>query len=827
MPERSLFSVLPCVSAYFLLAAAAFSKSPLPPNTPVPDLTKEVAGNLHDTYHLGPTGARGWIHKIGSYASPDDFEGFFSTARSRQILITTVAEGSPADGVLEPGDVILGIGGELFQSDARRALADAIDVAERQENGGRLQVLRWRPDHPDEAGATTRSPGRGETVTLQLQVMGSFSGTAPYHCPKSEEIIARTKAKILAGNLDDRLHLNALALLATGDDDAIDAVRAFLKTAGMASQNLKLSIEKPGGLPAWDWAYGAVLLAEYHLLTGEQSVLPALKEYALTLAKGQAICGSWGHNMATLQYNDGRQNARLHGYGTLNQSGIICLMAMIMAEKCGIRHPEITRAIQRGADFYGYFADKGCIPYGHGQPLEYMIDNNGMSGSAALVFAIQGDTARAGFFTRMALASHGQTEIGHTGPFFGAFWTPLASHLGGPDAAAGFFQQLRWLQTLARRWDDGFAYQPPGGRFGGSGDQYNNVSSDGAYLLLYAAPRRKLLLTGRHADPALRIEGDAARKAVEISLTDFHGQEDTRLIEMLGHPLPMVRRRAADELGKRDPGLLPRFLTLLESGSPQARIGACHAIGAHGEAAASAAPALLAVIGNAEQDLWLRGRALSALRALGSPSRETVETLLRISLEEKPTDPRGDLDLDLAITLGRIVANPYDMDLDKELLHNAANKLLGHPHQVARTFAMRMISGIPLEQFHAVAHMVIEVIRNDNPAYQTYHGDAPRAAGLAILERLNIQEGIDLAIETMEPDKWGQKFRIHGRNGRLELLARYGSEARRVLPQLEEMRANKKLNDSADPVINAIRNSTTERQLITLQDAIKAGAAAN
>jgi hypothetical protein len=796
---------IPTLIALALLSLPALAKSPLPPNTPVPDLTREIVEDLKDTYHLGPTGARGWIHKTGSYASPDDFEGFFSTAAARQILITAVAEGSPADGILAPGDVILGIGTTPFTTDARRALADAINEAEREENAGRLQLLRWRTGHT-------------ETITLQLQILGTFSHTAPYDCPKSEALIARTKAKILAGKLDDKLHLNALALLATGDADAIDAVRNFLKSSKIASPDLKLTIATGGGLPAWDWGYAGVLLGEYHLLTGDESVLPALREYAITLARGQAICGGWGHNMATLDYNNGRPNARLAGYGTLNQSGIICLMAMVFAEKCGIHEPEITAAIRRAADFYGYFAHKGCIPYGHDQPFETMIDNNGMSGSAAFTFSLIGDTPRAAFFSRMAVASHGQTEIGHTGPFFGAFWTPLASHLAGPDAAAQFFQQHRWLQTLARRWDDGFAYQPPGGRFGGSNDKYNNVSSDGAYLLYYAAPRRKIHLTGKNADPTLALTPEAAREAVHISLADFPAQPDAALLDLLGHPLPMARRRAADALASRDPAMLAKIVSLLENNDPAARIGACHAIAARGEAAASAAPALVALIENPAEDPWLRGRALVALRTLGPPTPATVEALLRTSLAENPADPRRDLYIDLAVTLARLVPDPYAMSIDRELLHRAVNRLLEHPHHVARASAMRLISAIPLEHLHAVAENLIEVIRNDNPLYQTYHHDAPRATGLAILERLNIRDGIDLAITTMEPDKWGQKYRIYGKTGRLALLARYGTAAQSILPQLEEMRANRKLNDAADEALQAIRTSTTARELIALSE---------
>ena len=69
----------------------------------VPDFTAGDTipeGAKHD-WNLGPTGARGWI-----------YSNKLETTQARQILVTQVREGSPADGVLKPGDVILGLAGK-------------------------------------------------------------------------------------------------------------------------------------------------------------------------------------------------------------------------------------------------------------------------------------------------------------------------------------------------------------------------------------------------------------------------------------------------------------------------------------------------------------------------------------------------------------------------------------------------------------------------------------------------------------------------------------------------------------------------------------------
>ncbi|MDC0648252.1 DUF6288 domain-containing protein [bacterium] len=82
-------------------------------SAPRPDLTAGDAapeGWTHD-WNLGPTGARGWIY-CDKHVTTD----------ARQILVTEVATGSPADGKLKVGDVITGIFGFNIVDDARVVL---------------------------------------------------------------------------------------------------------------------------------------------------------------------------------------------------------------------------------------------------------------------------------------------------------------------------------------------------------------------------------------------------------------------------------------------------------------------------------------------------------------------------------------------------------------------------------------------------------------------------------------------------------------------------------------------------------------------------------
>ena len=70
-----------------------------------PDFTRggKIPEESNRDWTLGATGARGWMYGRK-----------LSTTDARQIAVTRVEKGSPADGVLSVGDVILGVGGKRF-----------------------------------------------------------------------------------------------------------------------------------------------------------------------------------------------------------------------------------------------------------------------------------------------------------------------------------------------------------------------------------------------------------------------------------------------------------------------------------------------------------------------------------------------------------------------------------------------------------------------------------------------------------------------------------------------------------------------------------------
>ena len=103
--------------------------------TPPPDFTKgdAIPAKAKHDWNLGATGARGWIYCDKMV-----------TSDARQIFITKVEQGSPADGTLSVGDVLLGVGGKPFSFDPRTELAQALTAAESESGEGKLTLSRWR-----------------------------------------------------------------------------------------------------------------------------------------------------------------------------------------------------------------------------------------------------------------------------------------------------------------------------------------------------------------------------------------------------------------------------------------------------------------------------------------------------------------------------------------------------------------------------------------------------------------------------------------------------------------------------------------------------------
>ncbi|MFO7821305.1 MAG: DUF6288 domain-containing protein [Lentisphaeria bacterium] len=405
--------------------------------------------------NMGPTGAKAWM-------------------RGYRFQVVSIDQESPADGNLRLGDVVVAANGTTFgpDNDPRITLGNAIGKAEATGKPLKLTVYR---------------DGGKKKVKFDLPEIGAFAPTWPDNCDKSKTILDAACRQLLNAQLPEGevktdgamgTYLTGLLLLASDDPKYLDgARRAAYKTAGM---NLK-------GMSYNNWAlsYGGLLLAEYYLATGDDSVLPKLSEVADTLTKGQMKCGSWGHSSPGA------------GYGALNQPGIVGAITLVLAQECGI---DVDReAVQKALAFFGRYAMLGCVPYGDHGPGG-APDSNGRNASAAVLMHLTGQADRAAAFSRSVAMSYWMREAGHTGGFFSFLWGPLGASLAGRDKLQTFLDYQRWYYNLCRTWEGDLVllpYREALTRFDHSGYIYSGGDfTSGAMGLVFALPHKHLRILG-------------------------------------------------------------------------------------------------------------------------------------------------------------------------------------------------------------------------------------------------------------------------------------------------------------------------------------------
>ena len=727
----------------------------------VPDFTKGgtiPAGAKHD-WNLGPTGLRGWMYCDKMV-----------TTDARQISITKVEKGSPADGILAVGDVILGVGGKPFSYDPRTEFGKALTTAESEAGGGKLTLIRWRA-------------GKSEEVVVKLPVLGNYSVTAPFDCSKSKRILEQG-CKALAEKVAKSSHkedpivrsFNALALLASGNPAYLPLIKKEAQwAAGYSSDSMQ----------TWHYGYVIMLLSEYVMATGDQSVMPGLRRLALEAAKGQSAVGSWGHGFAVPE-------GRLGGYGMMNSPGVPLTISLVMARAAGVKDPALDRAIELSARLLRFYIGKGAIPYGDHHPWIENHDDNGKCGMAAVLFNLLGEAKGAEFFSRMSIASHGpERDTGHTGNFFNILWSIPGVAQSGPNATGAWMQEFgAWYFDLARRWDGTFLHQGPPEM---DDDSYAGWDCTGGYLLAYAMPLKKIYLTGKRPGVARQLAAAAAQALIldgrGWSNKDRNSAYDKlsgdQLLERLGSWSPVVRERAAMALARRKAVPIPPLLKMLDSPRLESRYGACQALIALRGRGAPAIETLRKSL--AERDLWLRIKAAEALASIGTPAMQTVPELLELLAQvDKENDPRGMQQRYLSFALfddGGMLSRSLD-GVDREALYKAVRAGLKNQDGRARGSIGSVYRNLSFEEIKPLLPAIYQAIIEPAPSGEMF-ADSIRVEGLRLLAQHHIEEGISACVKyTRDQNPWESQDRTPVL---MKILLTYGTHAKSVIPDLTRL----------------------------------------
>ena len=777
----------------FLLIATVEAAPPDLTNGGVPDPEANESSNL------GPTGLRGWIYHVKE-----------NTGEARQILVDTVDAGSPADGVIQVGDVILGADGSggtavAFTSDARKSLAQAIADAE-ERDPGTLDLLVWRP-------------GSTSNYQITLETMGAYSATAPYNCPKSAKILEQGIDHYFTNEDSGRYSFGAISLLAANDPaDPDNAARmaqaqteaqALIPDAATMAQ-LMSDEQDTASMITWQRGHKLILLAEYYLVTGDATVLPAIEAYAVNISKNQSLYGTVGHKYAD-RYPDGSNGPMGGVYGAVNSAALPCFLGVLLAKECEAASPGsmaasslsvMDAAIERSSRFLAYYAGKGAIPYGEGGPYYQLHETNGKSGLAALCFALQANRVEEGkFYAKMATAASSEREKGHTGSFFNYLWAPLGAAMGGEEAAVAHFSGIKWMLDLNRNWDGGFDYDCLNGQGPDSGSEYNNFRMSTAALLTYALPLRQLHLTGRGqaSGPLLLSSGNVA----EAQFSDTYDPTSRSKSELMGDLAswsPKNRLNAATELATRsiDSGDLSQLeTTATDTGaSASARDGACLALGTIADP--STTTTLVGLLTDA--DPLIRLSAANGLRKFLVDNRAAVEAeqdaiLQAAASTATPLFPINDED-PLQMAHGRLSmllfysGNSYGekgvlwgnnigdhiTGVDRNLLYPAIEAVSGTAHGQSRSTLKDTFYNLTPEDVEALAGTIVDTVRLRAPADKMFSHGA-RQAGIDVLQQLGYAEGVPLSVIYIDDEVRNTK-----RREALPVLERYAGSCLTVNP---------------------------------------------
>lgn len=768
-------------------------------NTPIDFTTgaQPPQGGPHD-WTLGPIGCRGFVPVQNK-----------TTEDARQIYITRVDDRSPASRVLATGDVLLGVEGEIFESDARIALARAIAAAEANRGRARLSLIRWRD-------------GETEEVQINLRSLGSFSETAPYDCDKSERILRATGDALARQGLERVSipnHINALALLATGDRAYGRVIRDYARR--VAGQN----ISTDQGLHSWNYAFSNLFLTEYYLATRDRQVLDAIRAMTLEIATGQSAVGNWGHKF--IQPDLGR----LGGYGSINSVSVPLAISLVLARECGIDDPAVDLAIDRSAAYFRRHVDVGAIPYGDTPAnRQYGHDDNGKNSAAAIFYDLIGDEYAADYYRRTALASFGSDrEQGHTGNFFNIFWSMLGVSRCGPQATGAWVNEFGWYHDLARDWQFNFPYQ--GNPDHTRSKSYNRWDCPGAYLLHFALSKKAIRLTGSGRATLRPLSLAEIEATLQAGRYQYDQMTQAELAEALNSWSPIVRYEASQELARKNwPVPADLAQRLADDDDRRAQLSGLAAATAATTQTAESDPLFTAIallLDSESKDVQLAAaqalivrdrdraaRVLAPYLAAYRPGNDPVltQTIVYALFPKRQRDP---------MTFTQVE--------DRGLVLTAIRQMLKHEDAGVVERVGSNLNRLPEAELRLLMPDIINAGAHEPVANVMFMASAQLQC-LDTASKFRIAEAIEPLVQVSTRNLWGK---LQHAPRALAILARYGGAARAYLPQLQQAlddlpnkSSSDRLRQAYQSTIETIKNDPSPQPIISLDEFV-AGQTAN
>lgn len=434
----------------------------------------------------------------------------------RHLLVKYVFADSPAGGKIHPGDTLIGVNRQSFQTEHKNGYgmdkfgADgpilefsiALESCQAKSEQGLLPITLVRQ-------------GKTKEVVLDVgQEYGAYAQSFPFDCPKTERIRHQLYQYLVDHQGEDgswgippQDTFAPLALLASGEKPYLEAVK---KNVQMHARTTRA--EDDSWLINWRYMAAAIVMSEYHLATGEKWVLKELEEVYALLISSQYINmnqinekvkethphaypkdeidshGGWGHNPG------------FEGYGPISMLTAQGALAFALMHRCGIdvdpgRHQAAYNFLQRSAGANGYIWYKDQ-PSGENDWADM-----GRTGTSAIAHQLSpyqdGVYRQRGRLQAKVIGQHPQSfPDTHGSPIMGMGYTAV-----GANVVPGYFRQLMaancWWFTLAQCHDGSFYYQPNRDNAGYGTD--SRIAATAVTAFIFSIPKGNLYLTGKQA----------------------------------------------------------------------------------------------------------------------------------------------------------------------------------------------------------------------------------------------------------------------------------------------------------------------------------------
>ena len=315
---------------------------------------REVAEELGTGWFLnvGPTGIRAQI-------MPDS---------PKYLTVKYVFKKSPAFGLVEIGDLIVGANGRKMNVDhkfGRRGnfsfdgpMAEMAKLIEDSQGAeGKLELIVW-------PGGNSSNE---KTVTIQIEPIGRFSETWPFNCPRSDKMLTELCDFLVdeydrAGQFEKRPHTHAacvLALMAANDSKYDSIVKKIMK----GYEDKRYDPNFSGGFPVWGQVHEGIVMGEYYLLTKDRSLEPAMKSLAHCLDNSVwPTTGGLSHKpFAAIQRRMAGGGPK--GYGAMAMPAGLGMISLSLFKEAGLPYAEASyQRIHEG--FLSSASPSGAIDYG-------------------------------------------------------------------------------------------------------------------------------------------------------------------------------------------------------------------------------------------------------------------------------------------------------------------------------------------------------------------------------------------------------------------------------------------------------------------------------